>query len=190
MQKAANVTAAKPKKTGPIYRAPLGTKLPTDAISDLDAAFKCLGYIAEDGMKNENSPESESVKAWGGDIVLNSLTEKPDNFRFKLIEALNPETLKTVYGSDNVTGDLETGISVSVNSSETEEASYVFDMILKNGVLKRIVIPCASITEMEEIVYKDDEEVGYDITLGATPDENGNTHYEYIIAKQTTAAEG
>ena len=178
MQKAANVTAAKPKKTGPVYRAPLGTALPKDAISELNAAFKCLGYISEDGMQNENKTESESVKAWGGDIVLNSLKEKTDKFKFKLIEALNTEVLKTVHGSENVSGELETGITVKANSSEAEEYEYVFDMILKNGALKRIVIPCASVTEVSEVTYKDDEEVGYEVTLGATPDDEGNTHYE------------
>lgn len=186
MQKAENVTAAKPKKSGPIFRAPVGTALPTDAVSELDAAFKCLGYISEDGLQNENSPESESIKAWGGDIVLNTLKEKPDKFKMKLIEALNTEVLKTVHGSENVSGELATGITVKANASQPEEYAYVYDMILKNGALKRIVVPRATVTEVGEVAYKDDEEVAYDVTLGAVPDHEGNTHYEYIIAAQKT----
>ena len=42
----------------------LGTTLPTDAKTELDKAFKALGYCGEDGLVNENSPESENIKAW------------------------------------------------------------------------------------------------------------------------------
>lgn len=56
MSKVANVTAAKPKIGGAVFRAPLGTTLPTDTSSALDAAFMCLGYVSEDGVTNSNSP--------------------------------------------------------------------------------------------------------------------------------------
>lgn len=181
-----NVSAAKPAKTGAIYRAPLGSKLPTTASEALDAAFKALGYVSEDGVSNENSPSSDKTKAWGGDTVLNFFDEKPDTWKFKLIEALNPEVLKTVYGDKNVTGEsLDTGLTVNATSEEYEYCIWVIDMILKGDIAKRVVIYNASITEVAEVAYKDNEAIGYEITISALPNTSGITHTEYIIKKSS-----
>lgn len=182
MADAKNVTTSKPKIGGAVYRAPLGTTLPTDATTALEKAFVCLGYISEDGLTNSNSPDSDKIKAFGGDTVHTYQKEKSDAFQFKLIEALNPDVLKTVYGDDNVTGDLKTGLTVKANSNATEDKAWVVELIL-NGVLKRVVIPQAKITEIDDIVYADEEALGYDITITATADTGGNTHYEYMKEK-------
>lgn len=180
----ANVTTGKPSVSGAIWRAALGSTLPTDATTALDAAFKCLGYVSEDGLTNDNSPESDTVKAWGGDTVLTLQTEKPDTFTYTLIEAINIDVLKSVYGDDNVSGTLTTGITVRANSDEQESSAYVIETLMKGGVLKRIVIPNATLSELDTITYKDDEAVGYGVTLTAMPGGftgDNDTHKEYII---------
>ena len=174
-----NVATGKPKVAGAIFVAPAGSTLPTDATTALDAAFKAMGYVSEDGAVNSNSPTVEVIKAWGGDVVLTTQTEKEDTFQYTLIEVLNSEVLKYVYGPTNVTVATGGDITITANSKETPDYSIVIDMLLR-GAAKRIVVPRAHITEVGDITYKDDEAVGFEVTNTAMPDSSGNTHYEYI----------
>lgn len=177
----ANVTASKPSSRGGIFVAPLGTTLPTDAKTALAAAFKPLGYCSEEGLTNANSPVSEQTKAWGGDVVLDSMTEKPDTFKWTLIESTNVEVLKLVYGDENVTGTLKTGITIKANRKEQVEKVFVVDMLQKNAGVKRIVVPKGKVIEVDEIVYNDKHAVNYGTKISAAPDNDGQTHYEYIL---------
>ena len=179
---ATNVTTGKPKVAGAVYRAVAGTTTPTDSTTALAAAFKCLGYCSEDGLTNNNTPSSENIKAWGGDIVYTFQSEKSDTFTLKLIESLNLDVLKTVYGDDNVTGTLAQGVTVKANATEMPESVWAIDMVLRGGGTKRIVIPNGKISKIGEIKYADNEAVGYEITISCTPDSAGNTHYEYLKA--------
>lgn len=181
---AANVTVGKPKVGGAIYVAPLGSTLPTDSTTALDAAFKCLGYVSEDGVTNSNSPESDNVKAWGGDTVLVLQTDRPDSFALTLLEGLNEDVLKTIYGSSNVTVDAQGNITVKATADEMTGHAWVFEMIMKGNRAKRTVIPNGTISELGDIVYKDDEAVGYNVTIQDVPDSSGVYHYEYIAAAQ------
>lgn len=184
---ATKVTAGKPMTGGAILVAPLGTSLPTSTGATIAAAFENVGYISDAGVVNSNSPTSTSVKAWGGDTVLDVQTEKPDTFKFTLIEAKNIEALKLVFGSDNVSGTLATGITINANSKEQVAKSIVIDMLLSNNTAKRVVLPNCKVTAVGDVTYSDSAAVGYEVTVSCYPDSSGNTHYEYI--KETTVSQ-
>lgn len=176
------VAAGKPKTGGAIWCAPVGTALPTDATTELNTAFEDLGYISEDGVTQNITRDSESIKAWGGDTVMTSQTDFAETFSFRMIEALNLAAKKVTFGSENVSGTLETGITVKTNAKELPAMSYVMEMI-QNGNLVRKVIPNAKVTELGEIQYVDGQAVGYEPTITALPDSEGNTSYEYTTAQ-------
>lgn len=180
------VSAGKPNIGGAIWVAPKGTDLPESTSEELESAFKCLGYCSDAGLTNSTNLETEDIKAWGGDTVLSIQTSKDDKFQFTLIEVLNEDVLKFVYGADNVTGTLATGLTVKANNKDVEEVALVIDMIMRDSTAKRIVIADCKISEISDIVYSDSEAVGYETTVTCLPDEDGNYHTEYLL-KSTTS---
>lgn len=161
------VSTGKPAGVGAVWRAPLGTALPTTVDATLDAAYKCLGYCSEDGMTNATSISTENIKAWGGDVVDTPMTEKIETYKFKAIESLNTEVLKAAYGDSNVTGTAATGITVRHNATDQPACVYVVDMLLRNGGKQRTVIPNAKLSNLGDVVYKGNEATGYDMTMTA-----------------------
>lgn len=176
-----NVSVGEPAVAGAIYRAPVGTTLPTDASSSLSASFKTFGYISEDGLTNSNSRDTSTVKDWSGADIVTLQNSKTDTFKYKMMEVKNVEVLKDVYGDENVSGDIETGLTIKANAKELTAHAYVIDTLLSGGYLKRIVIPNGKVTEIADLVYKKTEAMGYEVTITALPDTEENTHYEYIV---------
>ncbi len=174
-----NVSAAAPRVTGAIFVAPKGTDLPTDAKSKLPEAYKELGYVSDSGLVNSNSPSTTDVKEWGGLVVMSTLTDKPDTFKFKLIEVLSVEVLKTVYGSANVTEE-KGKITIKAKAEDPENMVWVFDMMLSGKKLKRIVVSDGKITTIGDIEYTKANASGFDLTVAAYPDADNSTHTEYI----------
>ena len=177
---ASYVSAGKPKKTGAIFAAPKGTTLPESTSEALNDAFKCLGFVSDAGVVNGTNISSNKIKAWGGETVLVIYSSKEDTYKFTLIEVKNLDVLKFVYGTENVSGTLETGITVTANAGQPDEISLVIDMIMSDNTAKRVVIPTASISAVGDITYDDNNATGYETTVDCIPDADGNTHYEYI----------
>ena len=179
------VSAGKPKINGAIYRAPLGTPVPTTATEALNAGFKAMGYVSADGVVNSSKASTGIIRAWGGDAVLLTQNEFNDTVNFTLIEVLNKDVISAVRVADNVSGSLSEGIHVKVNAALQEEAIWVIDMLLNKNTAMRLVLPNAAISDMADITYKDDSAIGYGITLTCMPDAGGDTHHEYIKGTPT-----
>lgn len=180
MNDADNVSFGKPKSTGAVYVAPAGTPLPTTAWATLNAAFKGLGYVSEDGLVNGVETDVEDVNAWGGDLVLTGQTTFKEMFTVNLIET-NAEALKVYYGSDNVVEESDGSLTVTQTNEMLPRVSVVFELVMTGGRIKRIVVPYAQIADRSgEITYVDGEAIAYPAVFVAYPDENGDTHKEYI----------
>ena len=184
---ATNVSTGKPKVTGGVWVAPRTATIPTDAVSALSADYKCLGYVSEDGVTNDNQFDTSEIKAWGGNIIFRSVDKMDDTFKFALIETENIDVLKTVYGNANVSVDGVSGEThVAVKSEDPQELIYVIELVLRGGIARRIVITDGAITARDTITYNDTDAIAYNVTVTAYPDGNGVSHHEYTEASAGT----
>jgi hypothetical protein len=175
----ANVSFGKPKATGAVYIAPVGTALPTSASATLDPAFVGMGYIDDNGLVNSIKTDTKEVHAWGGDLVLNGQTTFAETFMVNLLET-SAAALGLYYGAGNVSVS-GSSITVTQNSAILPTISVVFELVMTGGRIKRIVIPTAQIVDRSgDITYTDGDAITYPALFTAFPDANGNYHTEYI----------
>lgn len=180
----AKASAAKPGVGGGIWTAPKGSTLPTDASTALDTTFKSLGYVSDAGVQRNISRNSNVIHAWGGDPVAVLSNNKVETFKFKLIEPSNVDVLGLTFGE--AAGDITAGITVKSKADISTPRAFCISTIMADDVHQRIVIPEGVLTDIGEIVYVDNDVVGFDLTITAMADADGNTAYEY---QKTVTAE-
>lgn len=172
------ITSSNPGRNGVFFRAPVGTVLPTDATTELDKAFKDQGIVGDDGVTQTLTRDTEDIKAYGGDTVYTLQTDYGVEFTATVYESTNVETLKTVFGDDNVVEE-DGQITVKYNKTKLPRSTFVFDHLIDQGV-KRQIIEIGQVTEVGDIVNVHTDIVKYELTIKAYPNPNGDYMVEYI----------
>lgn len=182
----ANVSAGKGIKGGYIFSAPVGTALPTDIETKLDAAFKVLGFISEDGITISVEEDSSDLVDMNGDVMDSTYSNRAETLAFTLAE-IKAGTFKQEHGSLNVTD--ENGlITIKHNGDNHESNSYAFELLLKDGRRWRMVVPNAKLSELGDLTISSSELCQREITLKCAVDTAGNTIYDYIESTETEAS--
>lgn len=189
-QSSANVTFSKPgtsaNKSGYIWVAPLGTTAPTDATTELAAAFVGLGYLSEDGLTEPASFEpGDDIVAAGGDTVAQADPTFSKKWTGTCIEALNGDLLKVAYGSANVTVTDATSakdgtITVKEQAGDLEHHIIVIDEMLKGGRKRRNVMEDATFLITGDITHVHTALVNFDFTITAYPTADAPAQTQYI----------
>jgi len=175
--------AGVPLATGGVLLGGPTAVAPDDATGAL-TGFNAAGYIGEDGVTETNERSTDRIRAWGGSTVKVVQTEHNVTYKFTFLETLNKNVLQAVYGEDNVTTTAATSTSgtlhaVKVNGGTLPHMPYVFEV--KDGDAKiRIHVPDGQITEVGDITYSDSEVIGYEVTVEAFEDADGNKAYKYL----------
>lgn len=182
---ARNVAAAKPFAGGGIYWAPADTPLPVDAITALDAAFKPLGYVSNDGIQPSRETNIEKKTAWGGDVVAALLADESRSFEFTLWEVFYDEVQKFVHGAENVvvtaaTPTSGTQTSIVDKGGKRPNVVLVFD-IVHAAKRRRLVVGNADYNVTGELPFVDNDLSGYTVTVEAIKDSTGARVHEYLV---------
>nr|DAS55627.1 MAG TPA: tail protein [Caudoviricetes sp.] len=183
-----NVSLGKPCAIGGVYYAPLGTALPKDATTPLAEAYKCIGYISEDGLTNSTDTDTTEVKEWGGATVLKEISSYSETYQFAMLE-IKADSMKLRYGADNVTnaGDK---LHILHGMPKDEHYVVVFEIMLTGNRKQRLVLPDASVVEYDDITYSAGDPITYSVTLSANPSKliGGKTVDDYVEPLPTPVA--
>lgn len=83
---------------GKVYVAPAGTALPSNIATALNAAFKDVGYVSEDGVSFTDGKDLEDVEAWQSFYPIRRLiTGKTFGVEF-VMRQWNEDTVKMAFG--------------------------------------------------------------------------------------------
>lgn len=170
-----------PKIKGVIYRAPLGTAIPTDATADLDAAFKDLGGISDAGITNAQARDVKKIKDFAGDVIATPQSDYSETLEVEFVEATNLEVLRTVFGDSNVTftaASATSGAEITVdhNSETLPKSCYVTETVQGAGV-RRQVAPIGQPTKVGDVVQINTDIVKYKVTFECFKFVDGDTAF-------------
>lgn len=161
--------------TGSALVAPVGTTAPTLATTAWGVGFVDLGYVSEDGITESHEDDTAEIPAWQrGDIVRRLITGSSAQYQLTLIETTKA-ALELYHKGSPVVGVHASGhgpASQSIVSPTVDRRAFGFD-IIDGAKIVRMVIPQGEVTERGEIVYKNDEAIGFELTVTAYPASNG-----------------
>lgn len=165
------ISTGKPLATGAIFFGPANAEgtatLPADATTALPTGYKCVGHIAQNSVSTSNNLNTTSHLVWGGTEVLNTVDSFSKNFNFSCVET-NETVMASVWGSANVKGDRETGMTVDYGPEGFDEVHvWVIMVVHQNGAVERIVIPKGKISGLDNTNYQDSDLVSYPLTIAA-----------------------
>lgn len=183
MRLTTKVMPGKPKVSGYLHYAPLGTALPVDAAASLNAGFVELGFVADDGVKPSAGFSEASESDWKGDKILTVEEEYDSNFEFTLVSELEQAVNEFLYGAVNVAVTAATAssgekMSVKETGYTIPECSMVIDLAHGSKLLRRVYPQVKPIvTGIRE--YTRSKALGHTVKCTAHKDAAGNYSYKY-----------
>lgn len=154
--------------TGAVYTAPTGTTAPTTPAAAFGAGWVDLGYVSEDGVTESYNEDTTDIKAWQGGTTVRTLTSSTTaQLHLTLIESSNA-VLEVFHKGSTITTD--TGNStLEVGPPVEDKRAFALDVI-DGDTHVRILVANGEVTERGDVVYKNDEPIGYEITITCYPD--------------------
>ena len=185
----ANIALSKTLVTGVVFVGDKTSKLPTDGTTALDSTFANVGYINDDGIENNPDIKTKDVNEMGGRTILTIISSYSETYAFTMDET-NATALALRYGTSNVKTGTDGAITIDHTMPDGETLPVVIEIPMTNGKIKRILIPEASLSDVEKIKYSSGDAIGYGVTFSANSSDviGGATSREWITTPTTSTA--
>jgi hypothetical protein len=172
--------------TGHLYKAPVGTTMPTDVTTELNAAFKELGYT-ESGPSISADNTTERFTPWQSKVpVREQLTEQMITAAFTLWQR-NADTLKMAWGGGTVTGTT-TRVFTPPAVPTVNEGAFVFE-IVDGAIIDRHLIERASILLNGEVSFAKNTVTGFPIQLTYLAPAGGGSPWKLLTNDDNVTAD-
>lgn len=192
-----NLGIAKGREGGYACVAPAGTdptpyidmKKTLAEICKTDTKLKSLGYISEDGITVATDTDTDDISDWSGTIVASPMSSFAETIEVSFLETRD-SVLKSVYGDANVTADGKGTTTVRHNKNFTSPHLYVFDCVVSETKVKRVIVPNGVIAERDDMEMNNSDLASYAPTIKCLPSDffDGDTMREYIYDTATVVA--
>lgn len=163
--------------TGAISKAPYGSTAPTSGSSALDAAFIDSGGISEDGvtLTLPDGGDRNVVKFWQNGAqarVFRSPSTDLPSLQFTFLET-NLTTVETYFEAtvDDTDGSLEFNVDIPTPKA------YVLDVV-DGSSTHRYYVPRGVKASVGDLVYKNAEPVGYQVTIECEKDSTAGFNFK------------
>lgn len=157
--------------TGMVFMADAGTVLPSSPLETLPADWKSIGAITADGITWATGKDSEPLRNWAKETERLTASDEGGTVTAPLMYT-NEDTLKAIFGSDNVTvtaADKTHGNLVSVTVAPGVSASpKAFLFLMKDGDDTMLVGTSKGIVrEVGDISFSPTEAIVWEATIEA-----------------------
>lgn len=168
----ADATKVKTVVGGVLYRAPLGTALPSSAESTLPGAYVDMGYWAEDGSTLTPVPgDTVEIIAHTGATVISRQKKGNITLEFPFIE-----TTKDVFETYWDTTVAADGSYEIQGGSANKEYILVYDRLYSDNTSDRIVAQRANIAERAGQTNSEGDALTYGMTFQTLEPAGGGAH--------------
>lgn len=142
--------------------------------------FKALGAISNDGLTYGFDEDQEQFTPWGLTAPFRTeTTSSVRTFGCVLWETNRPSVKSVFYRLPfaDATPDADGLYSFAETASPSpDRRAWIFDVV-DGQTMERFYVPEGEISDRSDVTFQNSEMAGYEITVTAYPDGDGNTVY-------------
>lgn len=178
-----NVILPAPKQLptiGGLFKGPLTVTVPTDLT--VPGAMAHLGFIGADGIDEKTDRNTKKIFDWGGDTIASPQENYAKSVTFTLMEFLNTDVAKAVYGTSNVTVTAASSshgaqMSIAESSDVLDNFTWLWDTYSPGGKHITKFLPLARIETTDTLKWARTDVLAHRVTLTVFPDTTGRYTY-------------